>query len=111
MPNRDGKDTGGHPNRRPWHPSQGGGAVEGSQRASVPNGLVSVDPTPHGWTASHSREGLEHIDQGVYNTRGNVFNETVDHYGAGPFRTEHRAKVAALGLAGRDEDKLQQHRA
>jgi hypothetical protein len=113
MPNRDGgEDTRNHPNRQVsrWHPSVGGGAVQGSQRASVPNGQVNVDPSPYGWSARHAREGMEHIPGSILN-RGQVFEETVDHYGAGPFRTEHRAKVAALSLAGRDDDKLQQHRA
>lgn len=110
MPNRDGEDTGDDDKRRPWHPSQGGGAVAGSQRASTPSGLVHVDPSPYGWTASHSREGLEHIPGSVLR-RGEVFEDTINHYGAGPFRTEHRAKRAALSLAERDEEKLTGYRA
>jgi len=111
MPNRDGQDTGNHPNRQVsrWHPSVGGGAVPGSQRASVPTGQVNVDPTPYGWSARHTRDGLEHIPGSVMN-RGQVFEETADNYGAGPFRTEHRAKTAALSLAKRDDDKLQNYR-
>ena len=113
MPNRDGEDTRYHPSRgvspERWRETVGRGAVEGSQYSSVPSGLVHVDPSPYGWNASHTRSTGVARNSGL--ERGPAFDEEISHYGAGPFKTEHRAKRAALSLADRDEDRLERHQA
>jgi hypothetical protein len=112
MPNRDGgQDTRYDLNRQVgygrWQKDNELRAPEGAQRAttvgSIYPGEISVAPTEHGWEAAHERSTFS---PGM--SRREAF-EDVAKYSAGPFKSEHRAKMAARGLASRDEDKLGQY--
>ena len=115
MPNRDGgQDTRHDPNRQVgysrWQPANypdNGALRSGSdskfdQRNDRDAGMVQVNPTKYGYEAEHTRWTPDRM------SRTEEFHQA--RYSAGPFRTEHRAKVAALGLATREDDQLERYR-
>ena len=104
MPNRDGVDTGNHLNRQVGYSRWAGNdesrfATSVDSTFGLPTSEISVGKTPGGYQAGHMRS--EYTSYG----RGDAFEESVQYH-AGPFKTGHRAEVAARAMSQRPQEKL-----
>jgi hypothetical protein len=111
MPNRDGLDTRHDLNRQVGYNRWVGDdtkryatSVE-REGPGLHTGEISVEKTPYGYEAGHTRS-----EYSSGPSRRSAF-EDATNYAAGPFKTEHRAEVAARAMTSRPESKLANYHA
>ncbi|SRR6187399_565618 len=109
MPNRDGGQDTRHDLNRQVGYSRWAGNDEGRYASSLegvgphaPDSEISVAKTPRGYEAGHSRSEYTIYD------RSSAFEESVEYH-AGPFKTGHRAEVAARAMSQRPQEKLDRY--
>ncbi len=108
MPNRDGGQDTRHDLNRQVGYSRWAGNDESRFASSVdstfgyPTSEISVGKTAGGYQAGHTRSEYASYD------RNTAFEESVQYH-AGPFKTGHRAEVAARAMSQRPQEGLDKY--